>query len=86
MNIREKMFLEIKDKDLFKRAGDYALEYAENSLDRNVFPDKEAIKNLNLFNEDLPDESFDAVSIINLAALMQGHNKDGAEPVSYIDI
>ncbi len=59
------MFLEIKDKDLFKRAGDYALEYAEISLERNVFPDKKAIKNLDFFDEDLPDGSLDAVSILD---------------------
>jgi glutamate/tyrosine decarboxylase-like PLP-dependent enzyme len=65
MNIREKMFLELKDKNLFKKAGEYALEYAETALDRNVFPLEEAIKNLNSFNEEMPVASSDAVSILD---------------------
>lgn len=59
------MFLETKDKELFKKAGDYALEYAQTAFERNVFPDKDAIKNLNSFDEDLPDESLDALSILD---------------------
>ncbi|MCK5153530.1 MAG: aspartate aminotransferase family protein [Spirochaetales bacterium] len=59
------MFLDLKDKELFKKAGDYALEYAESALDRNVFPDEKALKNLLVFDEDLPFDSTDAVSIVD---------------------
>jgi glutamate/tyrosine decarboxylase-like PLP-dependent enzyme len=66
MNIRGKMFLDLKDKELFRRAGDYALEYAEAALDRNVFPDDKALKNLVFFEEEMPVDSLDAASILDL--------------------
>ncbi|MCK5201661.1 MAG: aspartate aminotransferase family protein [Spirochaetales bacterium] len=65
MNIQAKMFLELKDKELFRRAGNYALEYAETALDRNVFPDDKALKNLVSFEEDMPIGPLDAVSILD---------------------
>ena len=65
MNIQEKMFLELKDKELFRRAGDYALEYAEAALDRNVFPDEKAITNLVSFEEVMPVDSSDAAAILD---------------------
>jgi glutamate/tyrosine decarboxylase-like PLP-dependent enzyme len=65
VNIQEKMFLDFKNRKLFQRAADYALEYADASLDRNVFPDEEALKNLDHFDEELPSEPADALSIID---------------------
>ena len=59
------MFLDFKNKELFQKAGDYALEYAEAALERNVFPGEKALKNLDYFDEDLPSESIDAMSIID---------------------
>ena len=53
-NIRERMFHEMSDKDIFNQAKDYAFEYAENALSRNVFPTPEAIDGLEIFDEELP--------------------------------
>ncbi len=53
-NIRERMFREMIDKSIFSQVRDYAFEYADNSLVRNVFPTPEAIEGLKTFDEDLP--------------------------------
>ena len=73
------MFLDLKDKELFRKAGDYALEYAETALDRNVFPDEKALKNLVSFDEELPVDSVDALSILD-----QLHNYGSPATVSQI--
>ncbi|MCK5672141.1 MAG: hypothetical protein KAH95_02130, partial [Spirochaetales bacterium] len=65
MSIQEKMFLEQKDKDLFKRAKNYALEYAEMATDRKVYPDEKALQNLDSFVEDMPTEMSDAGTILD---------------------
>jgi len=54
-DIREQMFHEMKDKSLFNQVKEYAFDYADQSLDRNVFPTKEAIDGLKIFDEDFPD-------------------------------
>ncbi|RPI02074.1 MAG: aspartate aminotransferase family protein, partial [Ignavibacteriae bacterium] len=49
------MFQEMKEKSIFNQVTGYAFEYADNSLDRNVYPTEEAIEGLKIFNEDLPE-------------------------------
>ena len=56
-DIREKMFREMSEKSIFNQVKDYAFEYADNSLNRNVFPTQEAIDGLKEFDEDLPVHS-----------------------------
>jgi hypothetical protein len=56
MNIRKKMFHEMLDKSIFNQVKEYAFEYADGSLDRNVYPTQEAIEALKIFDEDLPDK------------------------------
>ena len=56
-DIRERMFHEMTDKSIFNQVKDYAFEYADNSLNRNVFPTQEALEGLNAFDEDLPVKS-----------------------------
>lgn len=51
---QDRMFLELRNKALFKQAQDYSFEYLESVLERNVFPTEEALKNLSIFNEELP--------------------------------
>ena len=53
--LRNKMFLEMRDKDLLEQAKEYAYDYLDNALDRNVFPGAEAIEGLRRFEEPLPD-------------------------------
>jgi glutamate/tyrosine decarboxylase-like PLP-dependent enzyme len=54
-SIREDMFREMTEKNIFGLAKRYAFEYADNSLDRNVFPTPEAIEGLKNFDEKMPD-------------------------------
>jgi len=68
LNIRDRMFLEIADKSIFEKAKEYAFDYADKSLERNVFPGLEAIENLEIFNEDLPEDpnvTADILEILN---------------------
>jgi glutamate/tyrosine decarboxylase-like PLP-dependent enzyme len=54
MDIREQMFHEMLDKSIFNQVKEYAFNYADNSLGRNVYPTQEAIDRLRIFDEDLP--------------------------------
>ena len=54
-SFQKKMFREMEGKEIFDQARRYAFEYADNALERNVFPTDEAIRNLENFTEDLPD-------------------------------
>ena len=56
-NIREMMFHEMSDKSIFDRVKDYAFEYSDYALSRNVFPTREAIEALKEFDEVLPQTS-----------------------------
>jgi glutamate/tyrosine decarboxylase-like PLP-dependent enzyme len=63
-NLQEKMFRDMDHKDIFKQAQSYAFDYADNALERNVFPTGEAIKNLVEFIEDMPDVTGDSADIL----------------------
>ncbi len=65
-DIRENMFHEMKDKSIFNQVKEYAFEYADNSLDRNVYPTQEAIKGLRKFDEDLPKKSAEPSQVLEL--------------------
>ncbi len=60
------MFSELKEKEIFELAKDYAYHYQEEVSERNVFPTEEALKNLKVFEEDLPDLSANAREVIEL--------------------
>jgi glutamate/tyrosine decarboxylase-like PLP-dependent enzyme len=63
-NIREKMFQEKTDKSIFDQVKNYAYEYSDNALIRNVFPTREAIEGLKEFDETLPPGSGDPEEIL----------------------
>ena len=62
--IQDKMFLEIRDKEIFKQAQNYSIEYLENVFDRNVYPTEEALNNLSIFDEELPLSSTNAEKVL----------------------
>jgi glutamate/tyrosine decarboxylase-like PLP-dependent enzyme len=62
--LQEKMFHEMEQKKIFDQAKDYAFDYADKALGRNVYPSDEAISNLNKFVEDMPDFNGDAAAIL----------------------
>jgi glutamate/tyrosine decarboxylase-like PLP-dependent enzyme len=52
------------DWQLYEQAKNYALEYMQTVLDRPVFPEAEAIKNLAVFREKLPDQPVDPYLVL----------------------
>ena len=63
-DIRKRMFLEMKQKSLFENARDAAFGYADAVPLRNVFPTQQALRNLDRFDEPLPEEPGDALQIL----------------------
>ena len=63
-NLRDKMFREMEQKEIFKQAESYAFDYADGVFERNVFPTDEAIGNLGKFVEDIPAYTGDAAQIL----------------------
>jgi len=63
--IRRRMFREMEQKTIFDKARDAAYNYADQALQRNVFPTPEAIENLARFDQPLPDDPGDAYQILD---------------------
>lgn len=63
-NIQDKMFQEIEDQILFKKAHEHALTYLNTVFDRNVSPTEEAIDNLTIFEEGFPLDATNANDVI----------------------
>lgn len=62
--IQDRMFLEIRDKEIFSQAQQYAFEYLERVFDRNVYPTEKALDDLLIFDEELPVNSTKAKNVI----------------------
>jgi glutamate/tyrosine decarboxylase-like PLP-dependent enzyme len=63
-SIQDNMFLEIRNKEIFKQAQAYAFNYLETVFDRNVYPTQAAIDNLEIFEEELPVHTTTAESVL----------------------
>jgi len=66
MNVREKMFLQRENKELFEMAKSYAYTYMEKINDRPVFPSVKSIQQLSVFDEPLPEKPCNPNKILNL--------------------
>jgi glutamate/tyrosine decarboxylase-like PLP-dependent enzyme len=64
MRLQKKLQLEQQHKALFEQAQRYAFDYADSAQERNVFPSKQAIKDLDQFVEELPNNIGDAKAIL----------------------
>ena len=62
--IRQKMFAEMADKEIFKLAEACAFDYADKALERNVFPHEQALTQLRQFDEPLPDSPTNPAELI----------------------
>jgi len=62
--IQDKMFLEIRNKEIFKQAQQYAFEYLENIFERNVYPTQDALEKLSVFDEELPVNSTTSKNVL----------------------
>jgi glutamate/tyrosine decarboxylase-like PLP-dependent enzyme len=54
-SIHQRMHREMKEKALFDQARGYALAYMDQICDRDVYPGRKAIENLDRFDEPLPE-------------------------------
>lgn len=54
--LQNRMFDELREKDIFRQAQNYTFDYLNTILDRNVYPKNQAIQNLSQFEEELPTE------------------------------
>ena len=66
INIRENMFSEMKEKKIFNQVKEYAFDYAAKALERNVYPTKEALNGLKIFEEDMPEFPNEPIKILKL--------------------
>lgn len=62
--IQDKMFQEVRDKEIFSQAQQYSFEYLESIFDRNVYPTEKALNDLSIFDEELPANSTKAKNVI----------------------
>ena len=62
--LQKKMFHEMEQKDIFRRAQNYAFDYADHVLERNVYPTPNAIADLDMFVEKLPKSTGNAAEIL----------------------
>jgi len=63
--LQQKMFSEMHDSELFRKAESFGQNYLDNVFDRGVFPTEEALNELNKFNENLPEKSGDAIETLD---------------------
>ena len=64
--IQEKMLQEMKDKSIFNHAEKLGLQYLSEAFERNVYPTPQALKDLSIFEEPVPDQPTDTTKIIDL--------------------
>ena len=64
MNIRQQMFQELKEREIFEQAQTLAYSYLENIQQMDVFPSEKNLKNLEHFEENLQEESLNAKAIL----------------------
>lgn len=62
--LQDNMFLQVRNKEIFKQAQTYAFNYLETVFDRNVYPTEAAIDNLTIFDEELPMHTTTAESVL----------------------
>ena len=63
-DIRKRMFREMEQKTLFEKAKSAAFAYADQALERSVYPSRAAIDNLDTFDESLPEEPGEGLEIV----------------------
>jgi glutamate/tyrosine decarboxylase-like PLP-dependent enzyme len=64
--ISDRLREEAQDFDLFERAKNHAFHYMSNVSGQPVFPDGQAIENLNVFREPLPAEPCEPFEILDI--------------------
>jgi glutamate/tyrosine decarboxylase-like PLP-dependent enzyme len=65
-NLHKQMRQEMIDKKIFNQVKEYAFDYADKALERNVYPTDEALEQLSIFDEQLPNNISDPFTILEL--------------------
>ena len=65
-DLQEEMFSQVKERDLFEQAKDYAFAYMDSVYGRNVAPTDEAVKALSIFDEPFPAKAGNGAEILRL--------------------
>lgn len=65
MSIQQKMFSELKEKEIFKKAVSMGTDYINRVNDRNVYPTEQALNDLKIFEESMPEDQTDVNKILN---------------------
>lgn len=63
--LQDRMFADMRDKNLFSKALEFGFQYLSKVFDRNVYPTQDALDNLQRFDEDLPQAPSQAASVID---------------------
>ena len=64
--LQDDLFDEIKDGSVYEAIIKYGIEYIHSAFSRNVFPDKDSLSDLNIFDEKLQDEHCPSLDVLNL--------------------
>lgn len=64
--LRERMLQELAKKEIFDQVQRYAYGYSDTIFDRNVFPTQEALDNLKVFDEPIPNNTASATEVLKL--------------------
>ncbi len=64
MNIQQKMLAELKSKEIFDQARSFAFEYMDGIEEMDVFPSEANLKNMEVFDVGLPEESISAKAVL----------------------
>ena len=65
-SVHQRMRRQLREKKLFGQASRYAFSYMDQVPDRAVFPDAEAIANLDRFDEPLPEQTLSGEAVLSL--------------------
>ncbi len=63
--IQEICFQDLQNEKLFDKANQYGKDYLATVLERNVFPTEEALQNLSVFDEPMPETPTKALDVID---------------------
>lgn len=64
MDLQNKMFEELKDKKIFDLARSHAYSYADGIAEMDVYPSKQNLERMDIFDEPLPENPANAYDII----------------------
>lgn len=65
-SLQEKMFAELQNKKVFNDAQEYGYQYLDCVLERNVYPTQQALNDLKVFDEAMPDSSTGAAGVLSM--------------------